>query len=349
MNCDPGSERKGDGRSPGGDIHGSAPVRFGIIGVGRIAVRAFAPALRAAVGGELFAAASRDLGRARSLGPVRAYDRYESLLDDGEVEAVYIATHNGLHHSLTLAALERGKHVLCEKPLACNPAECAEMIAAAREHGRVLVEAFMYRHHPQIVAVREMISRGEIGRIVTVEAAFSGRFSDESDVRFVAAWGGGALLDMGCYCVNACRLLLEGMPAAVTAHAAFHPHRGVDTSLHGVLDFGEGRFGLVSCGFDGGPRNRVTVCGTDGALTLSRAFANNREPTTLIVEAGGQRRELAFDATDVFRLEIEDFVRAVRGVGEPLLDAEEGLRNAQVMEALRQSARDGGRPTPVRC
>lgn len=318
------------------------PVQFGIVGAGRIATHAFVPALAASANAELAAAASRDLDRAQALRPKRAYDRYEALLDDPDVEAVYIATHNGLHHPLTIRAIERGKHVLCEKPLAASAAECEEMVAAAREHSRHLMEAFMYRYHPQMAEARSLLESGAIGEVCTVEASFSFRHTDEGDVRLNAAWGGGSLYDVGCYCVNACRWFLGGLPRTVTAMATFHPVHRVDLSLHGVLDFGSGRYGIVSCGFDGGVRNRVSICGTNGTLTLPRAFANSRKPTTLVIDSGDQVRESAFAPTDVFQLEIEDFARAVRGGPAPMLEPEEGLRNARVMEALLASARDDG-------
>jgi xylose dehydrogenase (NAD/NADP) len=318
------------------------PVQFGIVGVGRISANAFAPALAASANAQLAAAASRDLDRAQALRPKRAYDRYEALLDDPDVEAVYIATHNGLHHPLTIRAIERGKHVLCEKPLACSTAECEEMVAAAREHARHLMEAFMYRYHPQMAEARSLLESGAIGDVRGVEASFSFQLKDESDVRLNPEWGGGSVFDVGCYCVNACRYFLSGMPNAVTAMATFHSVHRVDLCLHGVLDFGDGRYGLVSCGFDGGVRNRVLICGTNGTLTLARAFANSGKPTTLVIDSGGQVRESAFAPTDVYVLEIEDFARAVRGGPAPMLGPEEGLRNARVMDALLASARDGG-------
>jgi xylose dehydrogenase (NAD/NADP) len=318
------------------------PVQFGIVGVGRIAANAFAPALAASANAELAAAASRNLDRAQALRPKRAYDRYEALLDDPDVEAVYIATHNGLHHPLTTRAIERGKHVLCEKPLACSAAEGEEMVAAARAHARYLTEAFMYRYHPQMAEARSRVESGAIGDVRTVEASFSFWLKDESDVRFNAEWGGGSVYDVGCYCVNACRCFLGGMPRAVTAMATFHAVHRVDLSLQGLLDFGAGRYGVVSCGFDGGVRNRVSICGTNGTLTLPRAFANSRKPTTLVIDSGGQVRESEFAPTDVYQLEIEDFARAVRGGPAPMLEPEEGLRNARIIDALLASARDDG-------
>ena len=158
-------------------MNASEPVRFGVIGVGRIAANAFVPALEASPLATLAAAASRDLERARSVRPARAYADYGELLADSEVEAVYIATHNGLHRDLSLQALACGKHVLCEKPLGRNASECQQVASAARDAGLHLVEAFMYRHHPQIARARELVDGGAIGELRTVEASFSFRAS----------------------------------------------------------------------------------------------------------------------------------------------------------------------------
>ena len=325
-------------------MNASDPVQFGILGVGRITVNAFAPALTAATNATLAAAASRDVARAQALHPPRAYADYLELLDDPAVEAVYIATHNGLHHPLTLRALERGKHVLCEKPLANDAAECAEMVAAARQYGRHLMEAFMYRYHPQMPEAAAIVQAGTLGEIKTLEASFSFHLTSENDVRLNPAWGGGGLLDVGCYCVNLSRFLMGGMPHAVTAMGTFHPVHGVDMSLHGVLDFGGGRYAVISCGFDAGFRNRVLVCGTKGTLTLTRPFANRGKPATLIVDVGGDVQEKSYPPPDLFRLQIEDFARAVRGGPPPLLAPEDGLLNARVLDALLAAARN-----PARC
>ncbi len=318
------------------------PVQFGILGAGRISCNAMAPALKAAANAELVAVASRDPARAESLSPRRTYDEYLALLDDAEVEAVYIGTHNGLHKSLTLAALERGKHVLCEKPLACNAKEAAEMVDAAARHGRMLMEAFMYRYHPQVAELVGRVRAGAIGTLKTVEASFSFHHTDEQDVRYRADWGGGALLDLGCYCVNVCRLLFNGQPAAATAEGTFHPTCGVDLCVHGVLDFGDGRHGVISCGFDAGPRDHVYAVGTHGTLALTRAFASHRRSTVLIERKNGDSTETAFPAANLFQLEVEDFARAVRTGQPPLMPPDDGLLNARVLDALLYGARSGG-------
>lgn len=321
-------------------------VRFGILGCGRIAVKAFVPAIAASDKAVLVAAASRDCARAAALG-VRAYGSYDELLDDEEVEAVYIATHNGLHLPLAVAAMSRGKHVLCEKPLASNAAECREMIAAARRYDRLLVEAFMYRHHPRMLKLKELVDGGAIGALRTVEASFSFTMRAPDDVRYKPEWGGGALLDVGCYCVNFCRYIFGARPLAVTAIAGFHPQHQVDWALHGVLDYGDGRAGVISCGFDGGFRRRGFVCGTEGTIDVPRTFGNDNQPLELLLDAAGRQETIEFPPAHLFRLEIEDLARAIRTGTPPLLPLTDGLENAIVMDALLASAKAGG--TRVEC
>ncbi|GJM26805.1 MAG: deoxyfructose oxidoreductase [Phycisphaerae bacterium] len=317
------------------------PVQFGILGVGRIAVKAYVPAINNASNAELAAAASRDIDRAKAIHPRRAYGSYDELLDDPEVEAVYIATHNGLHLPLTLAALELGKHVLCEKPLANDAAQCAEMIESAAKADRLLVEAFMYRYHPSIVEAKRLIDNGAIGELRTVEGAFSYHMESTTDVRLNPEWGGGGLLDIGAYCVNACRNFFDAMPHAVTAMGDFHPDHDVDMALHGLLDFGAGRFGVISSGFDAGYRNRLLACGTGGTIELPQGVGINNVPVKLIHKTKDETRKIDYEPFPMYQAMVEDFASAVRG-GKCLIDAEEGWRNAVVMDALVKSARIGG-------
>ena len=237
----------------------SRSIRFGLIGAGRIARNRIAPGIHAAKRATLHAAASRELARAESMKPARAYDSYAALIADPEIDAVYVATHNGLHRELSIAALRAGKHVICEKPLAMNARDCEEMARAAESSGRLLAEAFMYRHHPQIARALEIVKSGAIGDVMAVEASFRFPLANVDDVRMYAAWGGGSLLDVGCYCVSASRLFLGDSPVGMTAMAAIHPVKRVDTSVQGVLDYGAGKYAIISCGFDSGLHQKVVV------------------------------------------------------------------------------------------
>ncbi|MFI5233821.1 MAG: Gfo/Idh/MocA family protein [Gemmatimonadales bacterium] len=309
-------------------------LKFGLIGAGRIARNRIAPGIHAAEHATLHAAASRELSRAESMGPERAYDSYDALLHDPDVDAVYVATHNGLHKELSIAGLRAGKHVICEKPLAINARDCEEMLRVAESSGRLLAEAFMYRHHPQIARVRELVKSGVIGQVMVVEASFRFPLSNPDDVRMNAEWGGGSLLDVGCYCVSASRLFLGDSPAGMTALATYHPVKKVDTNVQGVLDYGSGRYAIISCGFDSGVHQKVVLCGTAGTIELNQPFKSWTGRPLVTVRAGEREEVIAFDAANTFQLEVDDLAVAITNGGTPLVDAGDALRNMEILDRL---------------
>lgn len=314
-------------------------VRFGLVGLGRIAVNAVEPAFRNARNAELYASASRDIQRAEALRPTRAYCNYTDLLGDPDVEAVYIATHNGLHHDLTIEALRNGKHVLCEKPLGVNERECESMLRAAEDANRLLMEAFMYRFHSQIPKAKELVGTGAIGELMAVEACFRFHMSKPEDVRLHPEWGGGALLDVGCYCVNASRHFLGDTPSQISAVASFDPVHQIDTSVQGVLQYDSGRHAIISCGFDGGLHQRLTLIGTDGVISLNEPFISWTGRPQLTWLVGREERVFAFEPVDTFQLEIEDMAAAILGSSQPILPASEGVSNARILDRLAIEAR----------
>jgi xylose dehydrogenase (NAD/NADP) len=314
-------------------------LRFGLVGVGRIARNRIAPAIHAAECATLYAAASRELHRAESVRPERAYDSYDALLRDPNVDAVYVATHNGLHKELSIAALRAGKHVICEKPLAINARDCEEMLRAAESSGKLLAEAFMYRHHPQIPRVRELVRSGVIGEVMAVEASFRFPLANPDDVRMNAEWGGGALLDVGCYCVSASRLFLGDSPVGMRALAAYHPAKRVDTSVQGALDYGAGRYAIISCGFDSGVHQKVVLCGTAGTIELSQPFKSWMGRPQVAVRTAEHEEVIAFDAVNTFQREVDDLALAIMNGGAPLVGAADALRNMEILDALAEAAR----------
>ncbi|MEP6590196.1 MAG: Gfo/Idh/MocA family oxidoreductase [Gemmatimonadota bacterium] len=318
-----------------------ALVRFGLIGAGRVARNRLAPAIKAAGNATFHAAASRERSRAEALGARRSYGSYQELLDDPEVDVVCVATHNGLHRELAIAAMERGKHVLCEKPLAVDAAECEAMVAVARATGRHLVEAFMYRFHPQLARLQELIAAGAIGQLRVVHAVFRFQLAADEPVRLRPEWGGGALLDVGCYGVNLCRLLLGHAPTTVRATALFESNEGVDRSLQGLLHYANGTAGIIDCGFDSALHQAVTVIGSEGAIRLLEPFKPLGQRTALLLRRGNDEERFEFAAVDGYRLEVEDLARAVVTGGEPLLGPEEGLWNARIIDRLLAAARTG--------
>jgi predicted dehydrogenase len=318
------------------------PVRIGIIGAGRIARQRVGPAIHATDLAVLHGVASRDPRRAADLGPGHVYDSYEALLRDPDVEAVYIATHNGLHRPLVLEALSEGKHVLCEKPLGCSAADCAEMVAAAEEAGRILLEAFMYRYHPQLSEAQRQIADGAVGELTAMESSFRIFLERGDDVRWRAAWGGGSLFDVGCYCVNISRLFLGDEPRAVRAWATNDKEYDVDTSVHAVLEYHDGRHARLSCGFDGGMHQRAVLIRTEGVIEMPEPFVTWMRPPTMIVRRGDDEKIVDFDPVDTFRLEVEDLSRAVRTGVAPLLPPTDGLANARIIDRILEASRTVG-------
>jgi predicted dehydrogenase len=316
----------------------SSQVRFGIVGVGRITREQFAPALLSTEDAVLLAAASRDIRRAEALGPQRAYDSYATLLGDPDVDAVYIATHNGLHKELVLEALRNGKHVLCEKPLGRTAAECEEMTATADATQRLLVEAFMYRYHPQTRKAQELLQERAIGDLMVVEASFRVHMTQANDVRLRPEWGGGALLDVGCYCVNFARQFLGDSPRDVQAWAKIDDVYGIDTSFHAVLEYESGKHAAISCGFVGGLHQRAALIGTEGVISLNEPFVTWMRRPRVTVQVGDTERVIEFEPVNTFRMEIEDLCKAILSGTPPLLRSNEGLLNARILDRLVAAA-----------
>ncbi|GMV05118.1 MAG: hypothetical protein AMXMBFR53_13980, partial [Gemmatimonadota bacterium] len=225
-------------------------LRWGVLGTANIGRAAVNPAIRASSNGELVAVASRDGERARAFAAEHAIPRalgsYEALVEDPEVDALYVPLPNSLHREWTVRAARAGKHVLCEKPLALTEAECREMAAVAEEHGTLLMEAFMYRFHPRTERVLALVREGALGPIRAIRSAFTFRLTRPDNIRLRPELGGGALMDVGCYCVNASRTLAGAEPAEVQAQANW-TEGGVDGELAGILRFPDGLLAHFDC------------------------------------------------------------------------------------------------------
>lgn len=325
-------------------------TRWGILSTAKIGRKAVIPALQASAMAEVSAVASRDGQSARTfasqMGIPRAYEGYDALLADPEIDAVYNPLPNHLHKIWTIRAAEVGKHILCEKPLAVTVKDCREMIAAARTNGVQLMEAFMYRYHPRIQAVRQMVNEGAIGETHTIESAFTFMLADPSNIRLKPEMGGGSLMDVGCYCVNLSRLLAGREPVAVNAR----PHwaaSGVDEQLTGLLDFGDGLIAHFDCGFNQAHRQRCLIAGSKGTLELPIAFNMGIAATQLLeTKLTGDSQVHTFPAVDMYRLMAEDFMHAIAGQ-EPAFPIEDALGNLRVIEALLASAHQNGQSVLV--
>jgi D-xylose 1-dehydrogenase (NADP+, D-xylono-1,5-lactone-forming) len=326
-------------------------VSWGVLSTANIGRAAVIPAIQASKNGTVSAIASRDPARARDFAAANAVDRsygsYEALLDDEDVDAVYIPLPNSLHREWTLRAAAAGKHVLCEKPLGLSAAECVEMEQAARENGVLLMEAFMYRFHPRTDKVRELVRGGAIGPLRVIQSSFSFRLRNEDNIRMTPELGGGSLMDVGCYCVNVSRTLADAEPVEVQAFASW-ASTGVDDEMAGTLRFENGLFAQFDCALTLERRESYVAAGPDGHLSVASAFLPGTGETT-IEELHGRAGTThhSIPGADEYRLMVEHFAESVlegRPVRYPPAEAGANLR---VIEALYRSARNDGRPEAV--
>jgi predicted dehydrogenase len=318
------------------------PVRWGIVSTADIN-RKLIPGLRASERAELIAVASREQSRAEAYARdweiERAYGSYEALLEDPDVEAVYISLPNTLHCEWSIRAVEAGKHVLCEKPMSSRPDEVAEAFDAAERAGRFLTEAFMYRHHPQTARLRQLVADGAIGELRLIRSTFSYALYDESNIRLQADLDGGALMDVGCYCVSGARLL-GGEPEHVFGEAWFGP-TGTDWVVTGVLRFPGDVLATFDCGTALVDRDELEAIGSEGSLFVDDPWHVVDAGIELRREDGNERIEI--EPADPYRLEVENLSDAVRGLGTLLLGRDDAVAQARTIAALHESAREGRR------
>ncbi|MEO7002263.1 MAG: Gfo/Idh/MocA family oxidoreductase [Ktedonobacterales bacterium] len=327
------------------EIQQNAPlVRWGVISTANIGVKAVIPAIQASRNGQLVAIASRDLVRAervalREGGGVRAYGRYQALLDDPEVDAVYIPLPNAQHAEWTIRAAEAGKHVLCEKPLGMTASEVQQMFAACERAGVLLMEAFMYRFHPQIRWAQEQIAAGRIGAVQLIRSAFVFDIrANGDDIRLQADLAGGSLMDVGCYPLSFCRAMYQAAPVGAVAKAITPSGSQVELSVAAVLDFGEGRLGMIDSSFQLPWHQFGEIVGDAGRLMLPRPFTPGRVEATARLEVGDETIERRFAAVDQYQLEVEHFGDCLRTGERPYLTQEDALAQAQAIELIYRAA-----------
>jgi predicted dehydrogenase len=315
-------------------------VRFGVISTARIN-RLLLAGARESDRVEVVAVASRDLARAedyaREHGIERAHGSYEALLDDPEVEAVYISLPNSLHVEWSVKALEAGKHVLCEKPLGRRAREVERAFDAAGAAGRILTEGFMYRHNPQTAKLRELVEGGAIGRLRLIRAAFSFTLVGGANVRLAKDLDGGGLMDVGCYCVSGSRLL-GGEPERVFARQVVG-ESGVDVVFAAVMAFPGDVTAHFDCGLALPERDELELIGEEGSLFLDDPW-HCRRPV-IVMRWGDEVEEISLTPVDSYRLELENLADAIRGDAEPLLGRDDALGQARTIEALYRSADEG--------
>ncbi len=316
------------------------PVAWGLLSTARINGQLLAAARTSALA-SVVAVGSRAGDRARAYAAEhripRAHGSYEALLGDPEVEAVYVSLPNALHAEWAIRALEAGKHVLCEKPLASSAAEADAMFDAAERTGLALSEAFMFRHHPQTRRLAELVRDGAIGRLQLIRATLSFAIAGAADPRLSTALAGGALADVGCYCVSGARLL-AGEPERVVAEQV-PGGDGVDVRFAGTLRFPGGVLAQLDCGMDQPRRDGLEVVGSEGTLTLSDPWHCRTAAFTLRRDFVVER--VRFARRNPYRLELEAFCRSIRDGAAPAGERREAVAQARTLDALRQAARSG--------
>jgi len=320
-------------------------LAWGILSTSRINA-SLLPPLKASARSRVVAVASREVAKARDYastwGLGRAYGSYEELLADGDLDVVYISLPNHLHAEWAVKALRAGKHVLCEKPLALSVAEIDTMTAEAAKAGRVLAEAFMYRHHPQTRLVRELVAGGAIGKPASMRGSFTFRMKSESDHRLLAASGGGSIWDVGCYPVSLARHLAGTEPLEAWGRAMMG-RGGVDESFFGELLFPGDLVFQFDSGFRSPYRTRFEVSGELGTLVVESPF-KPQGGDKVIIRREDRVEEIAVSPAELYAGEVADLEACVLDGKAPAMDLADSRGNAAALAALLASAREG-RPT----
>jgi len=343
-------------QSPAMSVHTSyvpdrPAVRWGILGVARIATEKVIPAMQRGTYCEVAAIASRDLSKAEAaaarLGIAKAYGSYEALLADADVDAVYNPLPNHLHVPWSVRAAEAGKHVLCEKPIGLDAAEAEQLLAARDRTGVTIEEAFMVHTHPQWIGAIDLVRGGRIGPVRAVVGAFSFFNDDPKNIRNAPEFGGGALMDIGCYLVHASRWIVGREPDRVMALIDRDPRFGIDRRTSMMLDFGDDAHAIGTCSMQHVPYQRVQILGTTGRVEIEIPFnAPADRPCRVFIGDGsdptGVRAEtIEFEACNQYTIEADRFSCAVlHGTAAPL-PLEDSVKNMRVIDALVRSAKSG--------
>jgi D-xylose 1-dehydrogenase (NADP+, D-xylono-1,5-lactone-forming) len=317
-------------------------LRWGLLSTANIN-RAVITPIQASKRHKLVAVGSRDITKAQTYAEKyqipRAHGSYEALLADPEVDVIYNPLPNHLHAEWTIKACLAGKHVLCEKPLALTLDEVDAMDAAARKSGVVIAEAFMYRHHPQTLKVKEIIDQGILGRVRFARGVFSFFMSDSDNVRLKPEWGGGALWDVGVYPISYIRTMLGAVPESVFGTQVLGP-TGVDLSFSGEMIFPNQVLGQFQCGFSADYHTTIEIMGEKGSLTLLDPFKPYLD-SEVILARGGSTERIFIKGQDLYLGELEDMAECIFNGKTPRVTIDDSRQNTRVVLALLESARSG--------
>ncbi|MCQ3937279.1 MAG: gfo/Idh/MocA family oxidoreductase [Chloroflexi bacterium] len=317
-------------------------LNWGLLSTAKIN-RALIKPLRASKRTRLLGAASRSLAAAEAYAREweipRAYGSYEAMLADPEIDVVYNSLPNHLHAEWTIKALRAGKHVLCEKPLALSLAEVDAMSAAAQETGRVLAEAFMYRHHPQTLKAREIVDGGALGELRLIKGAFTFTLTREGNYRTVKEMGGGSLWDVGCYPISFARMIVGEEPLEVFGWQVEGPG-GTDESFFGELRFGGGVHAQFDCGFKSHYRSYIEIVGTEGVLNISNPFKPGIK-SEIQLTRGDETQTIKIKGQELYSGEVEDMCDAILNGKPPRVSLTDSRGNIAAILGLLESAQTG--------
>ena len=321
-------------------------VRWGIISTAKIGTEKVIPAMQLGEYCEVTAIASRNLDTAQAaaerLGIPKAYGSYEALLADPEIDAVYNPLPNHLHVPWSIKAMEAGKHVLVEKPIGLTSAEGQELVDAAKSYPELKVmEAFMYRHHPQWQRARQLVVEGKIGELRTIQTFFSYFLLDATNIRNMADIGGGGLMDIGCYCISLSRFIFGEEPGRVFGIVEYDPQFKTDRLASGILDFGRGT-STFTCSTQLVPYQRVNIFGTQGRVEIEIPFnAPPDQPCKMWYQYGDEIEEIVLDICDQYTIQGDLFSQAVLNNTEVPTPLEDAVANMKVIEAVIESGETG--------
>src|SRR5438093_2213667 len=335
-----GVARPSCSRTTGADMR-AAPIGWGVIGAtSQVAQKAVLPAIVASPGARLVAVASESAedGGSGCFGPLRAHRAYEAVLDDPEVEAVYVPLPNSLHREWVVRAAAAGKHVLCEKPLAPTAADGEAMASACERAGVALCEAYMTPFHPRAAALDTLVVSGRLGALRFARAAFTGVLDRRDDHRWRPEMGGGALLDVGIYCLAPLLAAAGRTPARVEASATLAKSGG-HVPFAGWLDFGDGFTATIECSFDAPERQFLEIVGTEAAVVVDRAYTPGPADTTIALRwRDGRVEEIVAGGADPYREMLEHFQTVVRAAAAPRRSCAASITLLGVLERLRAAA-----------
>jgi predicted dehydrogenase len=336
--------------APGGKMAKQGKVKWGVLGAASIAVRKVIPGMQAGEWSEIAAIASRDLAKgqaaAQTLGIAKVYGSYEELLADPDIEAIYNPLPNHLHVPWSIKAAEAGKHVLCEKPLSLSVAEAKSLLPVRDRKGVKIGEAFMVKTHPQWLRTRELVRAGRIGELKAIMGAFSYFNRDAANVRNVVEWGGGGMMDIGCYPIVTSRFIFGEEPTRVSGLIERDPEFKTDRVASAILDFPSGQATFV-CSTQMVPYQRMQFLGTKGRIEIQIPFnAPPDRATRIFIDDGkdvfgsGVATE-TFPICDQYTLQGDAFSRAIRGDGQVPMPIEESIKNMAVIEAVFRAGDSG--------